>query len=180
MKFLSPEVALYLYKSIMRLWTEYCRHIWVGASSCCQDMLDKLQKQICKTAGPALVASLKPLARQRNLASLSPITIPRCYHNVNIKSFFHLKARLWISLPAECFSFTYDLNGFRSRVNRHLFSWGTFLGFYIILFFFLSLHDSQWFFSLTLSESQQKRTSFTAVFFNFNIFRSGTFVFFNT
>ena len=30
------------------------------------------------------------------------------------------------SLPAECFSLTYDLNVFKSRINRKLFSLGSF------------------------------------------------------
>ena len=34
-------------------------------------LLDKLQKQICRTAGPSLAASLEPLAHRRNVASLS-------------------------------------------------------------------------------------------------------------
>ena len=34
MKFLSPEVALYLFKSIIRPCVEYCCHVWVGAPSC--------------------------------------------------------------------------------------------------------------------------------------------------
>ena len=34
MKFLSPEVALYLYKSVMRPCMEYCCHVWAGATSC--------------------------------------------------------------------------------------------------------------------------------------------------
>ena len=34
MKFLSLEVALYLYKSTIRPCMEYCYHIWIGASSC--------------------------------------------------------------------------------------------------------------------------------------------------
>ena len=33
MKFLSPEVAPYLYKSTIRLSREYCCHVWVGAPS---------------------------------------------------------------------------------------------------------------------------------------------------
>ena len=41
MKFLSPEVALYLYKSIIHL----C-HVWDGAPSCYLELLDKLQKRI--------------------------------------------------------------------------------------------------------------------------------------
>ena len=31
MKFLSPEVALYLYKSTIRPFMEYCCHVWAGA-----------------------------------------------------------------------------------------------------------------------------------------------------
>ena len=34
MKFLSPEVALYLYKSSIRPCMEYCCHGWAGAPSC--------------------------------------------------------------------------------------------------------------------------------------------------
>ena len=33
-KFLSPEVALYLYKSTIRPCMEYCCHVWVVAPSC--------------------------------------------------------------------------------------------------------------------------------------------------
>ena len=34
MKFLSPEVALYLYKSTIRPCMDYCCHVWAGAPSC--------------------------------------------------------------------------------------------------------------------------------------------------
>ena len=34
MKFLSPEVALYLYKSTIQSCMEYCCHVWAGAPSC--------------------------------------------------------------------------------------------------------------------------------------------------
>ena len=62
MKFLSPEVALYLCKSTIRPCMEYCCHVWAGAPSCYLELLDKLQKRICKTVGPSLVASLESLA----------------------------------------------------------------------------------------------------------------------
>ena len=65
MKFLSPEVALYFYKSIIRPCIEYCCHVWAGAPSCYLELLDKLQKQICRTVGPSLAASLEPLAHRR-------------------------------------------------------------------------------------------------------------------
>ena len=43
-KFLSPEAALYLYKSTIRPCMEYCCHVWADAPSCYLDLLDKLQK----------------------------------------------------------------------------------------------------------------------------------------
>ena len=42
MKFLSPEVALYLYKSTIWPCMEYCCHVWSGAPSCYLELLDKL------------------------------------------------------------------------------------------------------------------------------------------
>ena len=71
MKFLSPEVTLYLYKSTIRPCLEYCCHVWAGAPSCYLELLDKLQKWICRTVGPSLATSLEPLAHRRNVASLS-------------------------------------------------------------------------------------------------------------
>ena len=57
-----------------------------------------------------------------------PVTIHRCYkvmstvlcQHVCVNSFFPRTARLWNSLPIEWFSLTYNLIGFRSRINRHL------------------------------------------------------------
>ena len=71
MKFLSPEVALYLYKSTIPPCMEYCCHVWAGAPSCYLELLDKLQKQICRTVGPSLASSLEPLGHRRNVANLS-------------------------------------------------------------------------------------------------------------
>ena len=71
MKFLSPEVTLYLYKSTIWPYMEYCCHVWAGAPSCYMELLNKLQKRIRKTAGPSLAASLEPLAHRRNVASLN-------------------------------------------------------------------------------------------------------------
>ena len=124
-------------------------------------LLDKLQKQICRTVGPSLAASLEPLAHRRNVASLSlfyryyfgkcsselaplvPLpysrgestrysgilhdfsaTIPRCYKDAYVYSFFPHTARLWNFLPIECSPLTYNLNGFKSRINRHLLTVG--------------------------------------------------------
>ena len=71
MKFLSPEVALYLHKSTIQPYMEYCCHVWAGAPSCYLELLDKLQKRICRTVGPSFAASLEPLTHCRNVASLS-------------------------------------------------------------------------------------------------------------
>ena len=158
MKFVSPEVALYLYKSTIQPCMEYCCHVRAGAPSCYLELLDKLQKRICRTVGPSLAASLERLAHRQNVASLSlfyryyfgrcsselaepvplpysrgrstrysdrlhdfSVTIPRCYKDVYVNSFFPHIARLWNSLPIECFPLTYDLSGFKSRINRYRF-----------------------------------------------------------
>ena len=163
MKFLSPEVALYLYKSTIRPCMEYCCHVWAGAPSCYLELLDKLQKRICRTVGYALASSLECLVHRRNVASLSlfsryyfgrysselvwlvplpysrgrstrysdrlhdfSVTIPRCYKEIYVISFFPGTARLWNSLPIECFLLTYDPNGFKFRINRHLLTVGSY------------------------------------------------------
>ena len=127
------------------------------------ELLDKLQKRICKTAGLSLAASMGPLVHHRNVASSSPfyryyfgrcsselvqlvllpyswgrsthysdrlhdfsVTIPRCCKDVYVNSFFPRTARLWNSLPKECFPVTYDLNDYKSRINRHLLTVGSF------------------------------------------------------
>ena len=156
-KFLSPEVALYLCKSTIRPCMEYCSHLWAGAPSCYLELLDKLQKQICRTVGPSLAASLESLAHRQNVASLSifcryyfgrcsselaqlvplpfspgrstcysdrlhvfSITIPRCCKDVYVNNFFPHTARFWNSLSIECFPSTYDVSGFKPRINKHL------------------------------------------------------------
>ena len=48
------------------------------------------------------------------------VTIPRCYKDVYVNNFFPHTARLYNSLSIEFFPLTYDLNGFKSRINRHL------------------------------------------------------------
>ena len=45
MKFLSPEVALYLYKSTIHPCMEYYCHVWACAPSSYLEMLDKLQNE---------------------------------------------------------------------------------------------------------------------------------------
>ena len=62
MKFFSPEVALYLNKSIIQPCMVCCYHAWAGTPSYYLELLDKLQKQIYRTVGPSLAASLESLA----------------------------------------------------------------------------------------------------------------------
>ena len=127
MKFLSPEDALYLYKSTICPCMEYCCHVWAGAPSCYLELLDKLQKRICRTVGPSLAASLEPLAHRQNVTSLSlfyryyfgrcssdrlhdfSVNILKCDKDVYVNSFFLCIARLWNSLPIKCFPLTYNL-----------------------------------------------------------------------
>ena len=40
MKFLSPEVALYLYKSAIRSCMKYCCHVWAGGPSFYLELLN--------------------------------------------------------------------------------------------------------------------------------------------
>ena len=164
MKFLYPEVALYLYKSTIWPFMEYCCHVSAGAPSCYLELLHKLQKRIFRTDGPSLPASLEPLAHCRNVANWSlfyryyfgrcsselarlvplphsqgrstryserlyhfSVTIPRCYKDVYVNSFFPRTAKLWNLLPIECFSLTYDLSGFNSRIDRHLLTLSSFV-----------------------------------------------------
>ena len=146
LKFLSPEVALCLYKSTIRPCMEYCCHVWAGAPSCYLELLDKLQKRICRIVGPSLAASLEPLAHRGNVASLSlfyryyfgrcsselaklvplPFSRGRSTRYSDVNSFFPRTAKLWNSLPMECLPLTYDLSGFKSRINRHLLTVGSF------------------------------------------------------
>ena len=44
------------------------------------------------------------------------VTIPRCYKHVYVNSFFLRTARLWNSLPIECYPLTYYLCVFKSRI----------------------------------------------------------------
>ena len=131
--------------------------LWASAPGCYLELLEKLQKRICRIVGPSLAASLEPLAHRRNVASLSlfyryyfgrcsselaqlvpllfsrgrstryfdrlydfSVTIPRCYKDVCVNSFVPRTAKLWNSLPIKCFPLTYDLSGFKSRINSHI------------------------------------------------------------
>ena len=163
MKFLSPEVAMYFYKSVKWPCIEYCCHVWAGGPSCHLELLDKLQKQKFRTVCHSLAASLETLTHRRNVAHLNlfhmyyfsrcsselaqlvilpssqgrstryfdrlhdfSFNITKCYKDVYVDSFFPCTARLWNSLFAECFPLTFDLNDFKSSINIHLLTVGSF------------------------------------------------------
>ena len=46
--------------------------------------------------------------------------------SISTVSFLAQLDRLWNSLPIECFPFTYNPNGFKTRINRHLLIAGSF------------------------------------------------------
>ena len=72
MKFLSLEVALYLYKCTIWPCMEYCCHGWDGTSSCYVDMLSNIyRKGYIGFVGPSLAPSLESLAHRRNLFNLN-------------------------------------------------------------------------------------------------------------
>ena len=50
---------------------EYCFHIWAGTPGCYLELLDKLQKRICRTVGPSFVTFLETLAHHWYVVSLS-------------------------------------------------------------------------------------------------------------
>ena len=54
------------------------------------------------------------------------VTILRCYKDVSVNTSFPRRARLWNSLPIECFLLTYDLSSFKSRINTRLLILGPF------------------------------------------------------
>ena len=51
------------------------------------------------------------------------VIIAKCCKEFYVNSFFPRTARLSYYLPAECLSFTPDINGLRSRVMEHFFLW---------------------------------------------------------
>ena len=89
MNFLSAVVALYLYTSTIQPCMEYCCHVWTGAPSCYLELLDKLQKRICRTVDPSLAASLELLAYRLYVAKVFPIGITLVDVHLNWLNLFH-------------------------------------------------------------------------------------------
>ena len=149
MKFLSPEVTLFLYKStnthgwntvvtsglvpVVATWNCQISYKNKYAVLLVLHLLLLLNPQLVSLfyrcyfgrCSPEL-AQLVPLPFCRRSTGYSDrlhdisVTIPRGYKDVYVNSFFPRTARLWNSVPIECFHLTYDLSGFKSRIYRHL------------------------------------------------------------
>ena len=110
-------------------WGSHITSIAKTAPSCYLELLDKLplaHRQNLATLSifyryyfgrcSSELAILVPLSDSRGKSTLPSgrlhdfsVTIPRCYKNVFVNSFFPCTARLWNSLTVECFPLTYDL-----------------------------------------------------------------------
>ena len=110
--------------------TEHCCHVLSGAPICYLELLDKLQKRICRTVGPSLAASLEPLAHRRNVASLSLFyryyfgrcsselaqLVPLPYSRGRSTCYFDRLPDFSVTIPT-CYKDIY-VNSFLSRTTR--------------------------------------------------------------
>ena len=155
MKCLSSKVALSLNK--------FTKHVWNTVSSCFLELLDELQKWVCRSVSPSLAAFLEPLTHRWNVVVLSLLykyysgkcsselaqllLLPHSWGSSTrysdncmifllpflditrmFRSTISFLAQLDSnSLPMECFTLTYDLNGFKSRIKVHLLIVASFL-----------------------------------------------------
>ena len=128
---------------------EYCSHVWAGTPSCYLELLDKLQKRICRTVCPTLAASLEPLVHLWNVASVSlfyTYYFGRCFLELaelvllpfsrgRSTCYFDRLHDFSVSIP-RCYKDVY-VNSFfprtavsflwpKSRTNRHLLNVGSF------------------------------------------------------
>ena len=137
-KFLSPEVALYhtALHGILFSCLGLCSQLLLGFVRSDKNLLPVLNPSKCSqlksSIGVNLVyAHLNWLNWFQSfilegsllvilidcmifLSSLLGVT------RMSVSSFFPRTARHWNSLPIEYFSLTYDLNDFKSRINRRL------------------------------------------------------------
>ena len=113
MKFLSPEVTLYLFESTIRLYMEQCCHAWTGAASCyleCQCWSFHRQYYFgrCSSKWARLVAFRYSRGKSNRyfdrLHDFS-VTIPTCYKDVYVNSFFPRTTYFWNSPPYRMLSF---------------------------------------------------------------------------
>ena len=96
----------------------------LGSLSKCGQLKSFLQVILGRCSSE--LAQLVPLCFSRGRSSRYSdkwygfsVAIPRCYKDVYVNSFFPGTVKLWNSL-------TYDASGFKSRINRHLVTVGSF------------------------------------------------------
>ena len=139
---LSVSVSLCLSPSLS-LSLCLCLCLCLSVSVSFLELLDKLQKRItgllilfyryCFGRCSCKLAQLVPLPFSRGKSTRYSdrlhnfsVTIARCYKDAYVNSFFPRTAKLWNSLPMKYFPLIYDLSGFKSRINRHLLTVGSF------------------------------------------------------
>ena len=79
----------------------------------------------CSDELKSLTPAIKTFNRvTRYSTNAHPMTVqmPSCNKQFDSSSFFPHVARLWNSLPSSCFPTCYDLQKFKSSINRHLLS----------------------------------------------------------
>ena len=114
-------------------WPFTCCFPWtLGSSSKCDQHKTFIYRYYFDRCSSEL-AEMVPLSFSRGRSTRFSdrlhnfsVTIPRCYKDVYVNSFFPCTARLWNSLPTECFCLIYNLNGFKSSINKHLLTAGAF------------------------------------------------------
>ena len=62
------------------------------------------------------------------------VTMTRSYKDVLVNNSFPSTSKLWNFQPAECFRLTFDLNRFKSRINRPLSSLNSFYTAFLFAF----------------------------------------------
>ena len=138
MKFLSPDVALHLFKSTIHPCMECCCHVWAGAPRWYLELLDKLKKRICRIVGPSLADSLEPLAHCQNVASLSLFDryyfgkcsselaqlVPLPFSRERPTRYSDRQHNFSVTIP-RCLKDVYVNSFFPCAVNRHLLTIGS-------------------------------------------------------
>ena len=140
-------------------WHLTCCLSWtIGSSSTCANLSLYYRYYFVRCSSELVELVPRPYSQGRSSCysdrlHFFSVTIPRCYKNVYVSIFFPCRAKLWNSLPIECFPLTYDLSDFKSRINRCLlnvgssktdflyaliFRWGT----HLYMSLFLSVHPS--------------------------------------
>ena len=111
-------------------WSFTCYFTWtLGSSSKCGQLKSfvLLRQMFFRTgsSGSTFFSRGRSTRYYDRLHDFS-VAIPRCHKDVFVNSFFPRRARLWNFLPIDCFPLTYDFNGFKSRIKRHLLTVGSF------------------------------------------------------